>query len=307
MTPRQIGFFLQELRAPFFTASIVPVALGAALAHWQTGHFDGSLFFFTLVGVVLIHAGGNTANDYYDHRSGNDAANTRFVRPFTGGTRLIQKGLLTPAQVLGLSLGCFSLGGAIGLWLALRAGWVVAVLGAAGIAGGFCYTAPPLKLGYRGWGELVVGVVFGVLPVMGAYYVQTRTLSPGIVLASLPVAVLVTAILFVNQFPDYEADRAVGKRNWVVRLGPSAARPAYTLLMLLWPLLIVTAVLCHALPPVALWALIGLIPSGLAMAIVWRHCAAPARMATANGLTIAIHLGVGLLLAAGVAVARVNP
>lgn len=307
MTPRQIGLLLQELRAPFFTASIVPVSLGAALAHWETGRFSGPLFVATLVGVILIHGGGNTANDYYDHLSGNDNANTRFIRPFTGGSRLIQQGLLAPVQVLILSLACFALGGSIGLWLAWRAGWPVAVLGAAGIAGGFCYTAPPLKLGYRGWGELVVGLVFGVLPVVGAYYVQTRTFSAGVVLASLPVALLVTAILFVNQFPDYEADRAVGKRNWVVRLGPSRARTFYASLMLLWPLTVAAGVLCHALPPLVLWALLGLIPSALALGIVWRHAAEPARMAAANGMTIALHLGVGLLMAIGVAVAGVQP
>jgi 1,4-dihydroxy-2-naphthoate octaprenyltransferase len=291
---------LEELRAPFFMASAVPVLLGAALAHGHTGHLDWPLFLLTLAGVVLIHAGANTANDYYDHLSGNDAANTRYVRPFTGGSRLIQNGQLAPAHVLALSLCCFASGGLIGLYLMWQAGWGVALLGAAGIAGGFFYTAPPFKFGYRGWGEIIVALNFGVLPVAGAYYVQTHALPSALLLAALPIALLVTAILFINQFPDYEADRAVGKRNWVVRLGPARARPVYAALMLLWPLPIVAGVGLGLLPWTTLFALVGLPPAFAAIRIVWRHAEDPMRMVRANALTILIHLGVGLALAAAI-------
>jgi 1,4-dihydroxy-2-naphthoate octaprenyltransferase len=294
-------YLLQELRAPFFTASAVPVILGGALVHGQAGHLDWPLFLLTLAGVILIHAGANTANDYYDHLSGNDAANTRYIRPFTGGSRLIQNGLLAPAHVLALSLGCFAIGGLIGLYLAWQAGWGVALLAAAGIAGGFFYTAPPFKFGYRGWGELIVALNFGVLPLAGTYYVQTRSLPPVILFAAVPIALLVTAILFINQFPDYEADRAVAKRNWVVRLGPIGARPVYAALMVLWPLPIVAGVACRGLPWTALFATAGILPAWWAIRIVWRHADDPARMVRANALTIAIHLGVGLALAVGVA------
>jgi 1,4-dihydroxy-2-naphthoate octaprenyltransferase len=301
MTWAQTKLLLQELRAPFFTASAVPVLLGAALAYWHTTHLDWPLFLLTLAGVVLFHAGANTANDYYDHLSGNDAANTRFIRPFSGGSRLIQTGLLAPGMVLALSLSCFAAGGLIGLYLAWRAGGLVLVLGAIGGLAGFFYTAPPLKLGYRGWGELVVAITFGVMPVAGAYYVQTSTLPPRVLAASLPIALLVTAILFINQFPDYEADRAVAKRNWVVRLGPTRARPIYAVLMMLWPLLIAAGVGWRVLPWTTLFALVGILPALAAIRIVWRYAEDPVRMVRANALTILIHLGVGLALAVGVA------
>lgn len=298
---------LQELRAPFFTASAVPVLLGAALSYWHTTHLDWPLFLLTLVGVVLFHAGANTANDYYDHLSGNDAANTRFVRPFTGGSRFIQNGLLAPFHVLALSLCCFAAGGLVGLYLAWRAGWVVLLLGVIGGLAGFGYTAPPLKLGYRGWGELVVAITFGVLPVAGTYYVQTSTLPPGILAASLPIALLVTAILFVNQFPDYEADRVVGKRNWVVRLGPMGARPLYAALMLLWPLALAVDIGLRLLPFPTAWAFLGIVPGLIAIRIVWQHADEPSRVVRAGALTIILHLGVGLLMAAGVVYSGVKP
>jgi 1,4-dihydroxy-2-naphthoate octaprenyltransferase len=259
------------------------------------------LFFLTLAGVTFLHAGANTANDYYDHLSGNDAANTRFVRPFSGGSRLIQKGLLPPFHVLALSLGCLAAGGLIGLYLAWRVGGLVLALGAIGGLAGFFYTAPPFKLGYRGWGELVIALAFGVLPVAGTYYVQTSTLPPRVLAASVPVALLVTAILFVNQFPDYEADRAVGKRNWVVRLGPAGARPLFAALMLLWPLALAVDIGLHLLPFPTAWAFLGIVPGLIATRIVWKHADEPSRVVRAGALTIALHLGVGLLIAVGVA------
>ncbi len=303
----QPKLLIQELRAPFFTASAVPVLLGAALAYARTGHLDGLLFWLTLAGVMLLHAGANTANDYFDHLSGNDAANTRFIRPFSGGSRLIQKGLLPPFHVLALSLSCLAAGSLIGLYLAWRAGGLVLALGTIGGLAGFFYTAPPFKLGYRGWGELVIGLTFGLLPVAGTYYVQTSTLPPGILAASVPVALLVTAILFVNQFPDYEADRAVGKWNWVVRLGPAGARPLYAVLMLLWPLALAVDIGLRLLPLSTAWAFIGLVPGLIAIRIVWQHADEPARVVRAGALTIVIHLGVGLMIAAGVVFSGAGP
>jgi len=95
-----LTLWLKELRAPFFTASVIPILLGAAVA-WSKGFpFSWGLFILTLLGGVLLHAGANVSNDYYDHKSGTDDINVEFVNPFTGGSRMIQKGLMTPRQVL---------------------------------------------------------------------------------------------------------------------------------------------------------------------------------------------------------------
>ncbi len=287
---------LRELRAPFFTASLVPAAFGIALARWRTGAVDPVLAWLTLLGVLAVHAGANTANDYFDHRSGNDEVNTRYLRPFTGGSRLIQEGLLAPREVLALSLACFLAGGVAAAIIVWIVGWPVLIPAALGIFGGYAYTAPPLKLGYRGWGEPTIALAFGLLPVAGAYYVQTRALDAAVLLAALPLALLVTAILFVNRFPDYLADKLVDKRHWVVRLGPRAARLPYAILMTAWAPALVAGVFVQAIPPASLLALLALFPCAAAIGIVWRHCENEPRLAPASLLTAVSHLLAGLLM-----------
>lgn len=295
--PAKWILLLAELRAPFFTASVAPVLLGTALAFYQTGMWHWPLFLWTLAGMVLIHAGANVANDYFDHLSGNDKINVDYVRPFTGGSRMIQRGLLSPREVLCLSLICFAMGSAIGVYLSVRVGAFVLLLGVIGVAGGFFYTAPPLNLTSRAVGELVIAVNFGILPVLGVYYVQTKSFSWDAVILSLPVAFLIAAILFINQFQDFRADRAVGKRNWVVRLGRARSVWVYRLLMTLWTVPIIAAVLLKICPTLCLIALVPAIPAIKAIAIAGRHFDHPHELAPANALTVMIHLAVGVLLA----------
>jgi len=287
---------LQELRAPFFTASVVPVLLGTSLAFHHTGFWDWLLFLWTLAGTVLIHAGANVANDYFDHLSGNDEVNVDFVRPFTGGSRMIQKKLLSPREVLTLSLVCFAGGSVIGVYLVAKVGLVLLALGIVGILGGFFYTAPPISLVSRGLGEPVIGLNFGVLPVLGAYYVQARQFRWEAVFLSLPVALLIVAILYINQFQDYEADKAVGKRNWVVRLGRRKSAKVFCVLMGAWMLPVVAAPLVGAGPAWCLIALVPVLPALGAAFAATRYYGDPGRLTPANALTIVTHATVGLLL-----------
>jgi len=303
-TPAKWLLLLAELRAPFFTASIVPVVLGAALAFYHTGNWHWPLFLWTLFGLIAIHAGANVANDYFDHRSGNDEANTDFVRPFTGGSRMIQRGLLSPREVLALALSCFAIGSGIGLYLAYRTGWPVLALGLIGVAGGFFYTAPPLNLVARGVGEPIIGLHFGVLPVLGAYYVQTGRFSWHVVLMSIPAAILITAVLFINQFQDCRADGLVGKRNWVVRLGRRRSVTVYAAMMLLWAVPIILAPVLSVGPVLCLVALLPLVAAAKAIGTARQHFDAPAQLTPANAMTVIVHLTAGLLLSGGYIAAR---
>lgn len=294
---------LQELRAPFFTASLVPVLLGTALAFYHTGRCDIPLFLLTLAAMVLIHAGANVSNDYFDHVTGNDEANVDFVRPFTGGSRMIQKGLLLPREVLTLGLACFAAGSATGLYLVARAGPVILVLGIIGVLGGFLYSAPPVSLVSRGIGEIVIGINFGVLPVVGSYFVQTGRIRWEAVLVSIPVAVLISAILFINQFQDFEADKQVGKRNWVVRLGRRKATILFAVMMVIWVVPIIVGVLTGAVSSLCLIGLLPLIPAIKAVMTARQHYDHPQELAPANALTVVSHLVIGLLLAVSLTVA----
>jgi len=296
---RLINLLARELRAAFLPASAVSVLLGCAWAWHRTGTLNGGSALSTLLGVLALHAGANTANDYFDHRSGADAGNTGFIHPFSGGSRLIQQGLLTPRAVLGLAGACLALGAAVGIGLALRGGWPVAGLGLAGLAGGFFYSAPPVRLASRGWGEPAVALLFGILPAQGAYRIQAGSFSAGLAILSLAPSLLILLVLLINEFPDAAADAAAGKRTWVVRLGRKRAARLFLAGLALWPAPILALIAAERAPAALLW---GLTPGAL---IPWiapiaaRYYDQPRRLAPACALTIALHLGVSLALCAG--------
>jgi len=298
------ALLLKELRAEFLPASVMSVLLGAAIAHSKTGSFDPLLFALTLAGVIFIHLGANVANDYFDHRSGNDALNTQFVRPFTGGSRLIQDGLLSPRDVLALSLALFAAAIAIGAALTMLCGPYILLFGIIGIASGFFYVAPPVHIASRGLGEIFIGLNFGILTVIGAYFVQTRTASWESLVASLPLAMLIAAIVFINEFQDMNADARVGKRTLVVRMGLPRAARAYGFIMLAPFVPVIAGAAAGLLPKTALLAL-GALPFALrAIAVARKNYASPKELAPANALTIVTHTLTGALMTIGYLIAR---
>jgi len=287
-----------SLRAPFFTGTVVPVILGSILA-WHHGFpFEWGLFWLTLLGAVALHAGANTINDYFDHLSGNDPVNREFVRPFSGGSRLIQNGELTARGMLKISLVCYLLGIAIGLVLTYLRGMAVFWIGLTGVACGVFYVAPGIHLVRRGLGELAIALAFGVCCVTGAYYVQAQRFGLEVFWASLPVALLITAVLWINEFPDFNADREVGKNHWVVRLGRKRAAWGYGLIMLTTYLLILGLSVFFN----KVWLLLGLLTAPVAFASVRNalknYDNIPA-LVPSNAGTIITHLLTGLLLATG--------
>jgi 1,4-dihydroxy-2-naphthoate octaprenyltransferase len=243
--PSRVRVWLAEMRAPFLTAAIVPVILGTCVAWASTGIFLLDVFILTLFAGIFVHVGVNIANDYYDHKSGTDDINVDFVRPFTGGSRMIQRGWMSPREVFVESMVFFILGGGIGLYLAYTRGWEVLLLGVIGVGSGFFYTAPPFRFVSRGYGEVFIGLNFGVLMTLGAYFVQTQVLAWEAIYPSIPVAILITAVLYINEFPDAKADEAAGKRTIVVRLGKERAAKGYVVLMIFTYLSIIIPILLN--------------------------------------------------------------
>jgi 1,4-dihydroxy-2-naphthoate octaprenyltransferase len=290
---------IEELRAPFFTASIVPVLLGTAIA-WAKGNvFGWGYFLLTLLGIVCLHAGTNIINDYFDHKSGNDEQNVEFVRPFSGGSRLIQKGLLAPFEVLAEALIFFAVGSAIGLYLVYARGPVVLLLGVIGVLSGFFYSAPPFRLAGSGIGEVVVGVNFGILVTLGAYFVQTGQLALEPVLAALPVSLLISAVLYINEFPDFTADKAVGKNNLVVRLGKKTAVFGYIGLMGAGFLSVAVLAGLRLISPFTLLIFLVLPLAVKAGWVALDNYDRTPKLVPANAFTILNHLLGGLLLVLG--------
>jgi len=235
---KRISVWIRAVRAPFFTASIVPVLIGSVIAYIDLMRAGGlalwswTNFWLVLIGAVFSQAGTNLGNDYFDHTSKNDEQND-FSTPFNGGSRIIQNGLIKPWKIFFAAVFFFVATMAIGFHLNnLLNGFSLSAspllwLGLLGVALGFLYTGHPVRLGYHGWGELSVALGFGPVMVLGAHYVLTAPLinSGQIVwewqmplLASVPVAVLIMLVVWINQFQDLPADKLVGKNTWVVRL-----------------------------------------------------------------------------------------
>ena len=238
-------------RLPFLTACVMP-ALAATAACWRVqGFLRPWLALLAIVGVALIHAGMNLANDYFDHRSGADASN-RAPTPFSGGSRVIQEGIVSARAVLVAALGSLAAGSACGIVLWLHTpGYALLAIGVAGLAIGWFYTSPPVRLVHRGLGEVAVGAAFGVLPVLGVEVVQRGRFSLEVAWLGLPAGILVSAILLANEFPDVEADAAAGKRTLVVRLGRRGAVAVYELFLFIAYGSVAAGVAMGWMPPLA--------------------------------------------------------
>lgn len=292
--------YLAATRPPFLAASFVPCLLGLASAYAAGIGLDGGTAFLSILGALTVHAGVNVLNDYYDARSGADALNTERLFPFTGGSRIIQNGVLSEEQMGHFGLALMVLTAMIGMVLLPVAGWGLAWIGLAGMFLGWAYSAPPLVLNSRGLGELSVAIGFGMLIVVGSDLVQRGSFALLPIWVSLPYGLLVTALLYVNQFPDRRADDLAGKHHWVVRLGPRRGRWGYLALVVTANVLLVGMVAIAALPFSALLALLALPLSLKAALEVLRYAATPARLRRAIPLTIAAMVLHGLFLALGI-------
>lgn len=297
----KLNLWLKAVRAPFFTATICPIVLGAAIAWHQTGSFNWIYFWLTLIGGVLIHMGTNLSNDYFDHLSGNDWIN-KIKTPFSGGSRVIQNNEIPAYQILLVALAGFAVGGLIGLYLNYQAGGnVILIIGIIGIFLGFFYCGVPVRIAYRGFGvgELAVGAGFGPLMVLGAYYVQAQQITTQAVFASIPVGILIALVLYINEFPDYDADKATAKKTLPVQLGKHIAAQVYIFLVILNYALVLLGVMLNILP---IWTLVTMLTLPIALKAIRTariHFDKIQELIPANASTIILHLSFGLLLALG--------
>jgi 1,4-dihydroxy-2-naphthoate octaprenyltransferase len=227
----QVLTWLQATRPQFFTVIILPIFLGNAIAWYDKKIFSLEYFILSLIAGILCAAAANVLNDYFDHLNQTDILNTDPLTPFAGGSRMIQNRVLTADQTFHYGLILLSLAILLGIFLIFERGLPLLWIGLIGVLSVYFYSAPPL-LHSVGLGEITIGLNYGILAVAGAYFVQTQTYSATAFFASLPMAGFAAAILYINQFPDFEADRAAGKRNWVVRLGREQAKTYYNYLII---------------------------------------------------------------------------
>jgi len=207
-------------RVPTLPVAVAPVLVGTAAAI-HLGQVHPWAAAGALVVALSVQVGTNFSNDVSDFVRGADTPSRR------GPTRATVSGLLTPTQVAAGAYLCFAVAGLVGLAFAVRFGWPVILVGALVIAAAVGYTGGPWPFGYHGLGELFVFLFFGVVAVVGTAYVQTGAISALAVAASVPVGLLATAVLVVNNLRDIETDRGAGKRTLAVRIGERGTRVLY--------------------------------------------------------------------------------
>jgi len=208
-------------------ASLASIFLGACVA-LRDAPFAPGWMLLTVAGILAIEAAKNASGEIFDFDSGTDLAVSPEERtPFSGGKRVLVEKLLTRAQTGAVAAAGYALGIAAGLTIAAFREPRVLGLGLFGVACAWLYHAPPIRMSYRGLGEVAVAVCYGPLLCAGTYLVQRRAWSAEALAASLPLGLLVAAFLWVNEFPDARADERAGKRTLVVRLGRRRASRAY--------------------------------------------------------------------------------
>ncbi len=205
-------------------AAVAPVLVGTALAI-HDGDFDAIAFLAALLGALFIQVGANLSNDYSDARRGADSEDR------LGPVRVTAGGLVPPRQVLVATYVTFGLAVLCGVYLIVVAGWVLLAIGAASILAGVLYTGGPRPYGYEGLGEVFVFLFFGIVAVAGSYYVQTQDLVWQAFAAAVPVGLIASDILVVNNVRDLETDRRAGKRTLAVRMGRERTRALYVAML----------------------------------------------------------------------------
>lgn len=243
-------------------AAAAPVIIGAAMA-WQAGLFHLGAALAALWGALWIQIGTNFANDYFDHLKGADTADR------LGPTRVTSAGLASPGHMRIAIVTAFALAFAAGIYLVVRGGWPVVVIGLSSILFGILYTGGPYPLGYHGWGEVFVLVFFGPVAVAGTWYVQTLRFALEPVIVGLAPGLLSCAILIVNNLRDIDQDRVAGKKTLAVRFGRTFARIEYSACLAL-PL--VVAILMLSKKSNLFWTIapvVFAIPAGRLVRVIW--------------------------------------
>jgi 1,4-dihydroxy-2-naphthoate polyprenyltransferase len=253
-----VRIWVMAARLRTLPAAVAPVLVGTSLALGD-GHFHPLAFLAALLGAILIQVGTNLSNDYSDARRGADTEDR------LGPVRVTAGGLVPPSQVLLATYVTFGLAVLCGVYLVAVAGPELLAVGAASILAGVLYTGGPKPYGYEGLGELFVFLFFGIVAVTGSYFVQVQSLPWEAFVCAVPVGLLASAILVVNNVRDLETDRRAGKRTLAVRMGRERTRLLYAAML---AVAFLTAPLPWPLGSMDAWLLLPWLAAPLALKLI---------------------------------------
>lgn len=293
-----IRTYFLETRPHFLILSVVLIFLGTSIA-WHDGYFRLLYCLLALVGLLLLHISVNTLNDYFDYISGIDLETKR--TPFSGGSGILLAGLLAPASVQRFGLICFLLAIPIGIYFIILRGWLlVPIL----VIGTFCVLLYNTRLAKWRIGEFAAGLGLGTLPILGAYFVQSGTYTWGAVIASVPSGILVHNLLFLNEFPDVEADEKGGRQTIPITMGKKKASLLYSTLTIAMYVWIIVWSIAGVMP---IFALLGLLTLPLAVKAIKGalNYDKESQLLPALGANVMVVLGTQALLAVGYIIATI--
>lgn len=250
------------LRLPFLTVTLGAVFLGTSFAWWHRRCFNSGYFVLALAGACFLHIACNVANDYFDFKNGNDAANKSGLIPFSGGSRMVLDGFITPEKSLAISV-CFAvLGSAVGIYLNfILRGNVILLIGIVALFFVYSYNGFPVKLVNKGLGEAAIFLAWGPLMVLGSYYVQTGSIdSCWPLIVALPSGIMTTLVVFINEFADRDADFSVGRKTWVIIFGYRKSLYLYLFLAVSCYMIVLAGVLFIGWP---VWSVLAVITGPL--------------------------------------------
>ncbi|NHN29276.1 prenyltransferase [Paenibacillus agricola] len=258
----KLNTFLKASRFQVIPVMLIPIILGALGAYAWKGTFHPWLFIITLIGAGAAHLFSNMINDLWDYRSGVDVVAKETETMISTNSGFLANGTMSEKIFSILTWSLFFIALVCGLILSYFAGWFVLVFGGLGGLIAYFYVAPPLKFGYRGKGysEAAILLSFGILPIMGSYFVQTMQLDYRAFLLSLPIGLLTTLILYNHHFLHWQSDKQAGKNTLVVVWGEQRAIQFSRFLLILAFLSLLVCVAFGVLPYYSLIALITMIP-----------------------------------------------
>ncbi len=253
MNSEKFKAWVQASRPPFFIATLIPLTVGAIMAGHQ-GAFAVWPFALVLIASFLVHFATNIANDFFDHMQGTDAGAS------IGGSRVLQEGKITPAELRTAIILLYTAAGVIGLGLAwsLRL-WAILPLMAIAAFSSLFYVAPPVRYGYHGLGELSAGINMGPIMVLGTTWVLLGHVDWQALPVSIPIGLMVSLILYYQSIPDIDTDERAGKRTLAVRLGKENALQGLVIYWIVIYLSIITLIICGYLSPLA-WCVFLTVP-----------------------------------------------
>ncbi|MGV8059289.1 MAG: prenyltransferase [Smithellaceae bacterium] len=283
-------------RPPFHTVGILPFILGTFLAYKFNSTFNATIFIMGVSAVILIMLSTYHAGEYFDYRE--DEISQRYYKSsFAGGSGVIPAGRLPRSVPFWTSIISFLLAGIIGLLLQFyfKTGTYTLLLGCMGAFPGFFYSTRPIRLVARGLGELFIGFCYGWLPVASAYYIQTATILPIIHWMAIPIGLTIFNVVFLNEYPDYEADKLTGKRNLLNRCGKRRGMFIYiTLSLLASGTMLISPLWCIPFKVICFYLPILLISSFIVIMMLREKYKDQKMLEILCGLNITVNLGTSL-------------